>query len=58
MMNVNEQPLDQNDDLTDAADDDSELDVKATPQQGEAASPVQPTVGRSANIGHNSKDTK
>jgi hypothetical protein len=57
MMNVNEQPMDQDDDLTDDADDDSELDVEATPPQSEAASSVQPTVGRSANIGHNSTNT-
>jgi hypothetical protein len=57
MMNVNEQPMDQNDDLPNEANDDSGSDVQATPPQSEAALQVQPTMGRSANIGHNSANT-
>lgn len=53
MMNVNEQPMDQDEELKDEADDDSELDAGSTPPQSASAPQIQPAVGRSANIGHN-----
>ncbi len=54
IMNANEQPMDQDDDLIGDADDDSELDDESTPPQSETIQQTPPLPGRSANIGHNS----
>jgi hypothetical protein len=65
MVNVNERPVDGNDNLSSDADDDSNLEdtesesesaAASAPQSGNALGPV-PTVGRSANIGHNTTTT-
>ena len=57
MMNVNEQPMDEDDDLISDADDDSELAAEAAPPQSEVALQAPQLPGRSANIGHNSTNT-
>jgi len=58
MMNVNEHPMDEDDDLISDADDDAELADEAVPSpQSEVASQAPRMPGRSANIGHNSTNT-
>jgi hypothetical protein len=57
IMNANEQPMDQDDDLISDADDDSELDAETTPPKSETVLQAPLSPGRSANIGHNSTNT-
>lgn len=57
MMNVNEKPMDEDDDQVSNAGDDAELDDEVVPTQSEGASQAPSLPGRSANIGHNSTNT-
>ena len=57
MMNVNERPVDEDDELISDAAEDSELADEAAPPQSEVALQAPSLPGRSANIGHNSANT-
>lgn len=54
MINVNEQPADQNADLGSDAAEDSDLGDQVPPAQNAPATKAPIPTSRSANIGHNS----